>query len=57
MLINKRAVRNYTLGCAAGRSHKFRRVSQDFYTTCEGVLKDFIARHVHSLPSKGRTIK
>lgn len=55
-LIHKRKVRDYALHCAKPRAHKFTRVSARFYYECDSVVKNFIAQHVASLPSKGKTI-
>ena len=56
MLINRTKVKAFALEMAKGRSHKFTRVGRDFYIKCEANLKTFIRGHVHSLPSKGKTI-
>ncbi len=56
MLINRSKVKQFALEMAKGRAHKFTRVGSDFYVKCEGQLKSFIRLHVHSLPSKGKTI-
>ena len=56
MLINRSKVKEFALEMAKGRAHKFTRVSKDFFIKCEGNLKEFIRKSVHSLPSKGKTI-
>jgi hypothetical protein len=55
-LLNKKAVKQFTLEMAKSRAHKFTRVSGDFLLLCEGQLKAFIRGHVARLPSKGKTI-
>jgi hypothetical protein len=57
MLINRKAVKDFALSMAAGRSHKFERVGRPFYDQCEGAMKAFIREYVRRLPSKGKTIK
>ena len=56
MLINRSKVKEFALEMAKRRAHKFTRVGRGFFIKCEGNLKDFIRRKVHSLPSKGKTI-
>lgn len=56
MLINRRKVKEFALEMAKHRAHKFTRVGSQFLIKCEGHLKTFIRSHVHSLPSKGKTI-
>ncbi len=56
MLINRSKVKQFALEMAKGRAHKFTRVGGDFFTRCEGQLKEFIRNYVHRLPSKGKTI-
>jgi hypothetical protein len=56
VLINRKKVKEFALEMAKHRAHKFTRVGSDFYVKCEGQLKAFIRSHVHSLPSKGKTI-
>ena len=56
MLINRRKVKEFALEMAKHRAHKFTRVGSEFFIKCEGHLKTFIRSHVHSLPSKGKTI-
>ena len=56
MLINRKAVKQFTMEMAKSRAHKFTRVSGDFLAKCEGHLKVFIRDYVHRLPSKGKTI-
>jgi hypothetical protein len=56
-LLNKKAVKAFTLEMAKGRAHKFTRVSNDFLLLCEGQLKNMIRSHVNRLPSTGKTIK
>ena len=55
-LLNRRQVKQYALEQARHRAHKFTRVGSDFYVKCEARLREFIQHHVHSLPSKGKTI-
>lgn len=57
MIINKRLAREYALSCASKRAHKFTRVGRSFYTMCDTALRNEIATYIHSLPSKGKTIK
>ncbi len=57
MLINQTKVKQFALEMAKGRAHKFTRVGGDFLAKCEGQLKAFIRQQVHSLPSKGKTIR
>ena len=57
MLINRKAVKDFALSMAAGRSHKFERVGRPFYDQCEGAMKAFIREYIRRLPSKGKTIK
>jgi hypothetical protein len=56
VLINRRKVKEFALETAKHRVHKFTRVGSGFFIKCEGYLKTFIRSHVHSLPSKGKTI-
>ena len=56
MLINRKKVKEFALEMAKHRAHKFTRVGRDFFIKCEGNLKEFIRNHIHSLPSKGKTI-
>ena len=56
MLINRKKVKEFALEMAKHRAHKFTRVGRDFFIKCEGNLRTFIRNHVHSLPSKGKTI-
>jgi hypothetical protein len=56
MLINKTKVKMFTLEIAKGRAHKFTRVGSPFYWLCDAKLKEFIRSHIHSMPSKGKTI-
>ena len=56
-LINKRAVKSFAMKVASERHHRFTRVSQEFYSKTEAVLRRFINEHVHRLPSSGRTIR
>ncbi len=57
MLINQSMVKEFALDMAKGRAHKFTRVSGEFLAKCEGHLKAFIRQQVHSVPSKGKTIR
>jgi hypothetical protein len=56
-LINRKQVKQFTLEMAKARAHKFTRVGNDFYLTCEAHLKNFIRSHVRRHPSVGKTIK
>jgi hypothetical protein len=56
VLINRTKVKEFALEMAKHRAHKFTRVGSDFFIKCEGNLKEFIRKSVHSLPSKGKTI-
>ena len=56
-LISKKHVKAFALELAKSRAHKFTRVSGDFYIRCEGVMKEFIRGHIHSLPSVGKTVR
>jgi len=56
VLINRRKVKEFALEMAKHRAHKFTRVGSEFFIKCEVNLKTFIRSHVHSLPSKGKTI-
>lgn len=57
MLINKKAVKQYSLDCASDRHHKFTRVSKEFFIYIESKIKTDIRNYIHSLPSVGKTIK
>ena len=57
MLINRTKVKEFALEMAKHRAHKFTRVGGDFFIKCEGKLKAFIRNNVHSLHSKGKTIR
>ena len=56
MLINRTKVKEFALEMAKHRAHKFTRVGKGFFIQCEGNLRAFIRNHIHSLPSKGKTI-
>lgn len=56
MLINRTKVKEFALKMAKHRAHKFTRVGGEFLVKCEGNLRAFIRNHIHSLPSKGKTI-
>jgi hypothetical protein len=56
VLINRTKVKEFALEMAKHRAHKFTRVGKEFFIKCEGNLKEFIRKYVHSLPSKGKTI-
>lgn len=57
-LINRKKVKIYTLDMASNtRVHRFTRVSEEFLTACEAVLKEHIRKHLHGLPSVGKTIR
>ena len=55
-LVSRKHVKAFALACAERRSHRFTRVSGDFYVRCEAHLKEFIRQYVHGLPSRGKTI-
>jgi len=57
MLINRKAVKQFALETAKGRSHEFTRVGAKFFIRCEASLKSFIRLEVKRLPSKGKTIE
>ena len=57
MLINRKKVKDFALEMAKHRAHKFTRVGGEFLVKCEGNLRAFIRNHIHSLPSKGKTIR
>ncbi len=57
MLINRKKVKEFALEMAKHRAHKFTRVGSEFLIKCEANLKTFIRNQVHSLPSKGKTIR
>jgi hypothetical protein len=56
VLINRTKVKEFALEMAKHRAHKFTRVGKGFFIQCEGNLRAFIRNHIHSLPSKGKTI-
>ena len=56
-LLNKKAVREFTVDYAKASRPKFTRVSNDFLIYIEGVVKEKIKSHIHTLPSVGKTIK
>ena len=51
MLINQSKVKEFALGMAKGRAHKFTRVGGEFLAKCEGQMKAYIRDQVHRLPS------
>ena len=57
MLINRKAVKQYALETAGGRSHQFTRVGSKFFVRCEANLRSFIREEVRRLPSRGKTIE
>lgn len=56
-LINKRAVKRFALDVGGSRHHKFSRVSDEFLTRIEGIVRKSVKEHVHRLPSVGKTIR
>lgn len=56
-LINKRAVKRFALDASQSRHHKFTRVSEDFFSRIEMIVRKSIKEHVHRLPSVGKTIQ
>ena len=55
-LISRKHVKACALSMAQSRTHKFTRVSGEFFIKVEAHVKDFIRNYVRSLPSKGKTI-
>lgn len=56
-LLNRTNVRKFALDTAKRtRAHPFERVSADFLDRAEGQLRQWIAREIKDLPSKGKTI-
>ena len=57
MLINKKAVKRFSLDCARNqRIHKFTRVSNDFLERVEFKMREYIRKEIQMLPSVGKTI-
>jgi hypothetical protein len=56
-LTNKRSVKAFALKIAEERHHQFTRVGDEFIDRCEGTLRSFIRKHIHRLPSSGKTIR
>lgn len=56
-LLNKKAVKQFTIEYVKTNRPKFTRVSNDFLIYIEGVVKEKIKNYVHTLPSVGKTIK
>ena len=48
MLINRTKVKEFALEMAKHRAHKFTRVGGQFFVKCEGILKEFIRKSVHT---------
>ena len=57
MLLNKKQVRRFALDAAKERSHKFTRISKEFFDWAESKLRNEIREYVKRLPSVGVTIK
>lgn len=57
MLLNKKQLKAFALGCAANRAHKFTRVSQEFVDRAEFALREWVRKDIERLPSVGKTIK
>lgn len=56
--LNARAVRQYALDYAAkNKFHKFERVSPEFVTKIDGIVRSAIAKAVQAQPSVGKTIR
>lgn len=56
-LLNKKAVKQFTVDYAKATRPKFTRVSAEFLVYIEGVVKEKIKNHIHTLPSVGKTVK
>ena len=56
-LLNRKQVKQFTLEMAKTRAHKFTRVGNEFYLTCQAHLRNFIRSYVQRHPSVGKTIK
>lgn len=57
-LLNKAAVKRYILSyMALARPGQFTRVGEDVFPKVEAELRMYIGRMLHSLPSKGKTIR
>ncbi len=59
MLINKKAVRDYTLAQAKQirPHHSFERVGADFIARIEGAVRNAIVKEIKQHPSKGKTLQ
>lgn len=57
MLINKKAVKDFTLDYCKQYRPKFTRVSKDYLMNIDHILQIKIGEYVRSLPSVGKTIK
>jgi hypothetical protein len=56
-LLNKAETRRFALDIASShRGGRFTRVSKEAFMVWEVRLKEIIRSHIHSLPSKGKTI-
>jgi hypothetical protein len=57
-LINKSAVRKYTLGVAGQtRHHPFTRLDPAVFDTVEGMVRNYLHNLVQKQPSSGKTIR
>ena len=56
-LLNRKQVKQFALDTAQTRARPFTRVSSRFYDKVEANLREYIRRHIHSLPSSGKTIE
>ena len=57
MLINKKAVKQYTLDYCLKNRSKFTRISNQFFDNMDSQLRNMIDKYVQSLPSIGKTVK
>ena len=55
-LINKAKVKQLAFAYGENRAWKFTRVGNDFYVKAEAALRNFVAQHVASHPSMGKTL-
>ena len=56
-LLNRKAVKEFAMDYAHAFRPKFTRVSKEFLIYIEGIVKEKIKNHIHTLPSLGKTIK
>jgi hypothetical protein len=58
VFLNAKAVRQYALDWAEkNKFHKYERVSPEFVTRIDGIVRNIIQQAVQKQPSKGVTIK